>query len=336
MSGHVQWLQLLLEHEHQRGALGKASGFRGCGSSLFPQEPASANSSNGAITLYSDGQGRFDSCVVTLVDTDSPAPPVTPDPPAPPADSNVLTNGGFETGTTGWSVCGGSTGIALSSDANTGSQAIQIAAEGCLYQEFSLQPDQEATLTCQAKRADSDFVSMSFEALDSGYQALASEQVQITNSSYVPATISLPATANSTFGTVTLYSEDTAHFDDCVVEVTSATDPAPQPDTPDPQPDPQNNLLVNADFETGLENWASCSGAPSPQLLLKSSVDMAPHRGIRPLALSTASKAINASGSSRPATTGRSRLSTILCSTIALRCKRTLASPPVPPNTTPS
>ena len=173
---------------------------------------APSNSAVGVVTLYSEGTGIFDSCSVVS----NAAPP----PPPPVATNNKLDNGGFEQGKTSWSDCSAATLNTLSLDSFAGTGAVQVQNAGCLYQEFPVSAGASYQFVCYAKSAGTQYSSITLQIVDAAYTQLDAIETPVTGNTYQQFQSTIEAPANSAIGSVTLYSDDTAHYDSCsVVEI---------------------------------------------------------------------------------------------------------------------
>ena len=186
--------------------------------------------------------------VPSTAPTVQPVDPVTPVDPLDPAD-NLITNGDFQHDLDPWSVCGG--------QANAATGSAVLSSDGCLFQEFTVIPQATYTLMCNANA--SGFASMQLSVSDFNFVALATDVAPVLDSTTAPFVATVTAPADAALGVVTLYAETEASFDNCVVTVDdSAVDP-PVVDPVIAEP-ASNELLLNADFEDGLNSWTSCGG----------------------------------------------------------------------------
>ncbi len=153
----------------------------------------------------------------------------------PPAPGNILTNGGFESNLTAWTAC--NSGIStIVGTATEGSKALNIKPSGtagaCLFQQAAAVTGSTYTFSCQAKRDQATvWSSMSLSFNTSTYSQLSSTLKEITGSAFNPISVSLVAPANAAYVAVTLYSEDSATIDDCIL-TTDAVNPPPPPPGP--------------------------------------------------------------------------------------------------------
>ena len=170
---------------------------------------APASSSYAVVVLYSEDETYFDDCRLELGNT-IPVPP-------PNQANNLLSNGDFENSLASWQSCASANLVGLSADASSGEQALTINSGGCLYQEFPVNSGDTYSLACQAKRDGSAYTSLRLAMLGSDYSALASDDKVITSNSYQTINASAAASSDASIGVAVLYSEDPAHFDNCVV-----------------------------------------------------------------------------------------------------------------------
>jgi len=175
---------------------------------------APANVHYAAVTLYSEGTARFDRCEL-VQDTGQP----TIDPTEPPVTvaDNLISNGDFEQGKSAWNDCSRRGLTSATADAANGSGAIQIQSSGCLYQEFALPPGKRYELSCASKSAATRYSSMSLTLMNESYTTLTSDYKPVGRNVFQTYKTSLFTPIDGRIGAVTLYSEDTAQFDDCSV-----------------------------------------------------------------------------------------------------------------------
>ena len=208
-----------------------------------------AGAARAVVVLYSQDSATVDNCVFAVDDGGTvPAP-------QPPQPTNALVNGDFENGQASWINCSAS-GTSTDADAISGSSALRVAEGGCVYQEVISSAGDDLTLSCQAKRADGRYVSLTLSYLDSGFQTLQQQIVPITETNYQNYNINLVAPVNTAYAVATFYSESVAHFDACVLN--SEGVPIPAPPVP-PAPPTGDNLLTNGGFESGRAGWQDCS-----------------------------------------------------------------------------
>ncbi len=175
---------------------------------------APANAVFGAVTLYSEGTALFDRCELVQDSNATTTPPTVP--PVSPT-SSLISNGDFEQGKTSWIDCSQPALTSATSDAANGNGAIQVKDSGCLYQEFPLTPGKTYQLSCLSKSEATHYSSMSLTLMDESYTALASDLKPVARNFFQTYQTQLFTPFEGRIGAVTLYSEDTAQFDDCSV-----------------------------------------------------------------------------------------------------------------------
>ena len=192
----------------------------------------------------------------------TPAPP-TPEPtPEPqPTPDNLLANGGFESEKAAWIDCGASINtISVSGSAHAGTKAMGINNGGCLYQEVPVSAGDNFKLSCQASSNGNKWSILELGFLDSNYNSLDSNVVQIREgNSYVEHSATGVAPEQTTYALAVLYSEDNTSYDTCVLQTVS--DEVTNPTTPTDPTSPTSgaNLLANGGFEADLGNWNTCA-----------------------------------------------------------------------------
>lgn len=201
----------------------------------------------------------------------------TPTPP-PPLSGNLVSNAGFESGTTAGWICDPND-LVVSSPVHSGSDALQVTAHsittGLCLQTIPVQPGTAYTLSA--------FVQGSFIVLGaSGYTSTFTN-----SSSYTQLKITFTTSASAAFVTIYVngyYSAGNGDADDVVLSgpggstptstptptPTSTSTPTPTPPptqtptstpTSTPTPPPGSNLVANPGFETGnLSNWSCDAG----------------------------------------------------------------------------
>ena len=175
---------------------------------------APTGAAQASITLYSEGTAFFDRCELVIESGGAPVAPVTPD---VPDNLNLLSNGNFEQGKTAWQDCASPTLSAVSNDASDGVNSMQVENAGCLYQEFPVTPGRNYELTCVAKSEASAYSSLSFTLMNQNYTSLASDHKPVGRDFYQVYQSRLFTPVEGSIGAVTLYSEDSANFDDCSI-----------------------------------------------------------------------------------------------------------------------
>ena len=81
-----------------------------------------------------------------------------------------------------------------------------------------MQGSERITLSCQAKAQGSGYASVRVTSNNAIYQEVLSDEVEIESTVYETVIAEIPASASARIGVVTLYSDDTAHIDSCVVQ----------------------------------------------------------------------------------------------------------------------
>lgn len=142
--------------------------------------------------------------------------------------NNLLTNGDFESLLTGWSLCNS---IPIQIGGTATNVDITLAGNGtggaCLYQSVTATAGEDYTLMCDAVRnQNTTWSSMALVFQSSDFVTIADSIVEITNTNLSPMSISLTAPANTAYVAATLYGEDSATVDDCVLTAGSNSGPA--------------------------------------------------------------------------------------------------------------
>ena len=180
--------------------------------SLFGSAPA--DTAFALALFYSEDQTLVDNCVLTAGGT-----PPEPEPPVEPGD-NLLVNGDFESELANWLHCGRTDLAGVIDDADTGSAALQVSGGGCMYQEFEITEGREYRMNCRAKQSLTDqYSSVSLTLMDAGYMALENSESAVSGTSFADYSAVLAAPTDSRFGSVVVYSEDPAVFDNCSVTI---------------------------------------------------------------------------------------------------------------------
>lgn len=179
---------------------------------------APEGSTAGSVTLYAEGTGLFDQCSIVTVD-DSEIEPLVPE--NSTDGSNLLVNGDFEQGKTNWLDCASSSLNRPMANEHNGTAALQVENAGCVYQEFTVIPGKQYNLSCKAISEGTRYSSISLQISDQSYIELAGTDIPVASNSYNDYSVSLVAPNDAVFSAVTLYSEDTAIFDECTVNATN-------------------------------------------------------------------------------------------------------------------
>lgn len=190
--------------------------------------------------------------------TTPPVEPEVPVEPPPPSGNNLLSNGNFEAGKAGWQDCGPEENTrAVSVNGVNSTQALQVFAGGCLYQEVEVAIGTDYTLSCDVNRSGSNWTIMELSYLDDNYDSLLSRVEQIATQGSSQPIAGAKAPEGTFRGLALLYSEDDTRFDNC--EFVAGTLPV-APEEPDNPTDP-GNLLRNGGFEVALGSWSSCAAS---------------------------------------------------------------------------
>lgn len=169
---------------------------------------ANDNASVGAITLYADTEAMFDSCGVVVTGGVTPVPFV----PVSDAD-NLISNGDFSNDGNGWLSCGGTRSIVRTDPDNN--KAMALGAGGCVYQEFSATPGVTYDFSCRGSTTEYAGVSLSYS--DVNFASLAGDNASVAGATLSAVNLSETAPSNAVRGSVTLYADESAVFDDCAV-----------------------------------------------------------------------------------------------------------------------
>ena len=167
-----------------------------------------------SVTLYSEGVARFDDCSLIAIETTVPV-----EPEIDPNAVNLLANGDFEQGKSNWIDCAAANLTAVTTDAREGAGALEVGGSGCIYQEFEVSAGNSYALRCSAKSDGVQYSSMSLQLTDTFYKVLDVAVLPVGNTRYQSYGKTVLAPFGSSIGAVTLYSEDTAQFDNCRVDV---------------------------------------------------------------------------------------------------------------------
>ena len=141
--------------------------------------------------------------------------PVAPPAAAIPVDpaENLLANGDFTNGAANWLTCGGDFDIEAQGANN--SDAAVLGTTACVFQEFEAVAGQEYELSCSGRATG--FASITLSYSDVSFSALATKESTVPGSTFSNVTATETAPANTAQGAVTLYADESATFDNCVV-----------------------------------------------------------------------------------------------------------------------
>lgn len=172
--------------------------------------------------------------------------------------TDALTNGGFESGTDGWTVGGKST---LSDDAYSGSKALQVAHTSAwgeaLIRYVAVEPNTEYTLSFRVKRALGSGVWHSFVLDASNFSALPAVSGQ-TYFSYGGGewhTHSITINSGDRTRVMLKFCPESANSGSFLIDDVTLTTGGDTPVVPDP-PVESDELLSNGGFEFGTDGWS--------------------------------------------------------------------------------
>lgn len=94
---------------------------------------------------------------------------------------------------------------------------MQIENAGCLYQEFPVTAGKTYQMSCTAKSEATQYSSISLTLMDQNYTAVDAAFKPVGRNTFETYQSQVFTLANGSIGALTLYSEDRAQFDDCVV-----------------------------------------------------------------------------------------------------------------------
>ncbi len=160
------------------------------------------------------------------------------------ASNNLLLDGDFESDSTTWESCSTNGSNSLTSDANAGSQAINVSDGGCIFQNINISAGATYQLSCKAKSSGDSWSSATLAFLDANQQPLDSREQAITSTNYSTYSATLTAPAFSNVAEVLFYSEGSATIDDCQLEEIAVTLPPIS--------------IINGSFDDGLDGWEQC------------------------------------------------------------------------------
>lgn len=192
------------------------------------------------------GHAYMDDVVFGPVDGTTPPPP--PPPPPPPSSGNMISNGGFESGMTGWSNWGNAQVVA--GQGTSGSNAMQVGtgAGGAAFRVSGLVAGTTYRLTARLKVSDpSETVFAGINMLSSsGTFHGGTRSGPVTSTGYVTVTVDFAAHETSTSADVWVWKNAGAgygYIDDVVFGPVGAAPP------------PSGNLLADGGFEGGMQGW---------------------------------------------------------------------------------
>lgn len=158
---------------------------------------------------------------------------------------NLLDSGGFERGFGNWRACSDPQLVSLENNEERTEGAAIIEAGGCLYQTVSAQPNDTMTVTCNISKAThTNWASVTFGYLDADYQPLDTVEAEIPNTTISAVSATLRAPAHTAYAEVLVYAQDGAEIEDCELTAQQGT---------------TLEILVNNNFDEGLEGWTACA-----------------------------------------------------------------------------
>ena len=87
-----------------------------------------------------------------------------------------------------------------------------------MYQEFPIKPGNSYSMNCRARRNSAlEYTSVTLSLMNDEYNSLETTELPVTTAEFTDYSATLTAPEKSVFGSVVVYSEDPAVFDNCVV-----------------------------------------------------------------------------------------------------------------------
>jgi hypothetical protein len=172
------------------------------------------------------------------------------------ASANLVTNGGFENGMTGWANWGNANVVAGQGSSGSAALAVGPAAGGAGQTIGGITSGNTYRLTAQARVAvagDTIFVGVNF--VDGAGQPVKQDAAPVTSTTYSTATLEVVAPPGAVNAVVYVWknaSSGVGYVDDFQFE--QAGNSTPGPETSD-------NLLANGSFDNGLANWENWGNA---------------------------------------------------------------------------
>ena len=159
----------------------------------------------------------------------------------------LLQDGDFEIGATSWETCSTNGSSDLVNDASEGSRALQLSNGACRYQNANADAGVSYTLSCDAKKVEDGWSSITLAFLDQNFRPLDSRELEVTSNNYSNLELTMAAPDFTSKLEVLFYSEDTMTVDNCdLTEVTVDVPPV---------------TLQNGSFNDGLNSWSQCAGS---------------------------------------------------------------------------
>jgi hypothetical protein len=218
---------------------------------------APANSAVAIVWIWKNaGSGN------AYLDDVSFGPATNPPPTSAPPASNLVSNGGFESGMANWVNWGNAS--AVSGQANSGTSALSVgtAAGGAGQTVGGIVPGTVYRLVAHAKVSDSsETVFVGVNLLNQAGAAVAQMAVPVSSTTYTPVSFDITAPPDAVNAVVFVWMNAGSGFgyvDDIVFGAAPGSAPAPD------APPPWANLVVNGGFENGLTGWINWgNSAPS-------------------------------------------------------------------------
>jgi len=174
---------------------------------------------NAVVVLYSDAVSTVDDCQLSIngsLGNGVPATTVVQTPVASPVPANtgdnLLINAGFESQLQDWSACTAINGAAITASAASGSSALSLSTQTCLFQVVNLNDTGTAYASCEAANDSNDHTSISLSFSDGDFASLGSTSVTVTGSNYTTAVTNGVIPPNAVYAAITLYSEGDARI----------------------------------------------------------------------------------------------------------------------------
>lgn len=213
---------------------------------------APAGTAYALVWIWKNGGSGF-AYLDDVAFTAANAPPPPPQP--QPIEGNLLSNGGFETGMTGWVDWGNS--HIVQSPVNSGTSALSVGpdAGGAGYPVDGIVPGTTYRMAVSARVSDaSETVFVGVNLLDQANTPVAQQALAVSSTSY--STVSLDITAPSGAVKAVVYvwknaGSGLAYVDDYALGVAPGSAPPPS----------SGNMIVNGGFESSLANWENWGNA---------------------------------------------------------------------------
>lgn len=182
----------------------------------------------------------------------------------PATDSNLLSNGGFETDLSNWRGCGAEK-LSITSDAYQGESAVLLESGTCFYQSVSVEPGSDYTVSCYARVAEgSGWSGLGLGFSDKDWELIVdSTPSLVTGDRYQRYDVKGTAPANAEYATVWMYTDNDVVFDSCVLLKDSIPPEPPSQQTLELLDDGEFNIVENNE----LVNWSNpCGGEMTVEL----------------------------------------------------------------------